>query len=359
MINLKTLKDADLEGKKIFLRLDLDVPIENGEITDDSRLLASLDTLNFLFKNWGNVIIGGHLGRPTSKWQMANGKWQIDKENRKFSLQPVTDWFAKHYSTSPIKGRIEQFEGWKIKDNLFILENLRFFEGEEKNDPEFSKKLASLADIYINDAFAASHRSHASIVGIPGILPHFAGLGLVKEIEGLSKVLDNPKKPLMVVIGGEKIETKLPLVKKMLFFADTVLVGGEIAQELKIRMDQNHNELGEIKAKLLTADLNSEEKDITPESAVQFSEELKKGSTIVWNGVVGVVEEGFEYGTKQISQAIEESGAYSVVGGGDTVGYLKKIGAINNFSFVSMGGGAMLEFLAGEKLPGIEALQTA
>jgi len=248
MNKLQALKEADLEGKKIFLRLDLDVPIENGQIVDDSRLLASMDSLNYILSNWGNVIIAGHLGRPVGVYL-------------KYTLEPVARWFAEKLQGTLEKGRIGEFEGWKIKDNFFVLENLRFFEGEEKNDPFFSQKLASLAEIYVNDAFAVSHRAHASIVGVPKILPHYAGLNLEKEIENLGKVLENPTRPLTIIIGGAKIETKLPLVKKMLTFADSVLVGGAIALELKTKMTENPSEFGEIKAKLITAELNSDKKD--------------------------------------------------------------------------------------------------
>ena len=345
MERLKNINNLDLEGKKVFLRLDLDVPILNGGIEDDSRLKASLETLDLLLEKWGNVIIAGHLGRP-------NGV------EEKYSLKPVANWFAKHFKTESIKGRIEQFDGWKIKDNLFVLENLRFFEGEEKNDLEFSKKLASLADIYVNDAFAVSHRSHASIVGVCNLLPHYVGVHLEKEIKVLSQVLENPKRPLVVIIGGAKIETKLPLVKKMNSLADYLLVGGLVALELKNLLDQDPNVLGEVKSKLLIASLTEDKKDIDLQSAGNFAEAIKNGQTIVWNGLMGIVEEGLETGTKEVATAITNSNIYSIVGGGDTVCYLQKIGLLDKFSFVSTGGGAMLGFLAGENLPGIDALLT-
>jgi 3-phosphoglycerate kinase len=345
MIKLKNINELELEGKKVFLRLDLDVPILNGEVEDDSRLRASLDTLDLLLKKLGNVIIAGHLGRPKGV-------------EEKFTLAPIANWFAKHYATELVKGRIEQFDGWKIKEDLFILENLRFFEGEEKNSPEFSQKLASLADIYINDAFAVSHRAHASIVGVPGLLPHYPGIHLEKEIEALSRVLENPKRPLIVIIGGAKIETKSPMVRKMNSFADQLLVGGAIALELRNLLENDPNAIGEKKANILIANLTEDKKDIDLQSAESFAVAMKEGQTIIWNGLMGVVEEGLEAGTKRIVQGIIDSNAYSVVGGGDTVGYLQKIGLLDKFSFVSTGGGAMLEFLAGEKLPGIEALLT-
>jgi len=343
MIKLNTLKDVDLENKRILLRLDLDVPLENGQIVDDSRLVASLDTLNLLFKNFGNVIIAGHLGRPSGF-------------DQKLSLAPIASWFAEKFQGELTKGRLGEFDGWKIKENLFILENLRFYKGEEENDPAFSQTLASLADIYINDAFAVSHRAHSSVVGVTKFLPHYAGLRLEKEVSVLSAVLENPKRPLIIVIGGAKIETKLPLVKKMNSFADTLLVGGKIAMELKDVLSNKQDQLGEGKSKLLIADSDDTGKDITQKSAADFSEAMENGATIVWNGLMGVVEEGFEDGTKIVAQGIINSSAYSVVGGGDTIGYLAKIGIFDKFSFVSMGGGAMLEFLAGDSLPGLEAL---
>lgn len=358
MVNLFVLKREDVFGKRIFLRADLDVPLSQQTINnkqqvtieDDTRLKAALPTIEYLMKQNCRVIIGGHLGRPKGI-------------NKSLSLEPVARWFSIKYRVLSIKqGKREEFDGWEIGENIFLLENLRFFEGEETNDPKFAKKLASLADIYVNDAFAMCHRNHASIVGITKFLPHFAGFHLEKEISVLSKTLQNPQRPLVVLIGGKKIETKLPLVTKMYSIADYILVGGKIAQEhkefLKIEHQKINPHAGGKKTILLVADLNEDGTGILKNSLNNFIEIIERTKTIIWNGTMGKIENNDDFGqaTKKIAQAIITSRSYSVVGGGDTVEYLNKLGILDKFSFASTGGGAMLSFLSGEKLPGLVAL---
>lgn len=346
MYKLPDLKTAQVEGKKVFLRTDLDVPIENGQIGDDTRLLDGLDTLNYLLDNSAHVILAGHLGRPEGK-------------DEKLSLKPIADWFAQKFHSNAKEGKLRDFDGWQILNNLYLLENLRFYREEETSDPVFSQKLANLTDVYVNDAFASSHRSHASIAGIAELLPHFAGFMLKKEIDTLSTLMDNPKRPLAVIIGGAKIETKLPVVEKMHQFADYVLVGGLIAEETRVLLKVQHEQVESRKSALLVADLNGDKTDITSKDAENFLQIVSLAKTIIWNGPLGKTEgnEGnLEIGSAKLAKGIVESGAYTVVGGGDTIAYLKKIGLLDKFSFVSTGGGAMLEFLSGDKLPGIEAL---
>ena len=359
MYKLPDLKTAQVKGKKVFLRTDIDVPLsENGQISDDTRLKDSLETLNPLLKNGALVILAGHLGRP-------------EGEEEDLSVEPIAKWYSRELKVQSENLKvikINGLKGWVISENLTVLENLRFHKEEEENPSTssgqvFSKKLASLADIYVNDAFASSHRAHASIVGVAKLLPHFAGFMLVKEIETLSSLLENPKRPLAIIIGGAKIETKLPLVEKMHQFADYVLVGGKIAEETKVLLKVQHEKVnpptGGRKSALLVADLNNEETDITPKDTENFLQIINLAQTIVWNGPVGKTEgneKNLEIGTAKLAKGIAESGAYTVVGGGDTIGYLRKIGLLDKFSFVSTGGGAMLEFLSGEKLPGIEVL---
>src|SRR3989344_6735673 len=368
MIKLPNLRNADVKGKRVFLRLDLDVPLtQHLRIADDTRLKDSLETLNFLLENGATVIIGGHLGRPDHKFKSQKSKFKI--EENKFSLKPVAQWFGKEFKIENLKLKVENFEGlrgWRITDSLFLLENLRFDPGEEANPSTspltmssglndsgqvFAKKLASLADIYVNDAFASSHRAHASIVGTAKLLPHFAGLQLAREIETLSYLLENPKRPLVVIIGGAKIETKLPLVSKMHKFADYVLVGEKIAEETRVLLKVQHEKVENRKSALLVADLNNEQTDVTPKDVENFVQIVNLSQTVVWNGPIGVTEgkEGnYEIASYKLAKGIIDVGAYSVVGGGDTIGYLKKVGLLNKFSFVSTGGGAMLEFLSGE-----------
>ena len=346
MINLPDLKTANVKAKKVFLRIDLDVPIEKGQIEDDTRLLDGFDSLNYLLDNGAHVILAGHLGRPEGK-------------DEKLSLKPIADWYAQKFHSTVKEGKLGDFDGWQILNNIYLLENLRFYKEEEANDPVFSQKLASLTEIYVNDAFASSHRNHSSIVGIAELLPHFAGFMLKKEIDTLSMLMDNPKRPFTVVIGGAKIETKLPVVEKMHRIADYVLVGGLIAEETKVLLKVQHEKLVERKSALLVADLNGDETDITSKDAENFLQIISLAKTIVWNGPLGKTEgnEGnLEIGSAKLAKGIVESSAYTVVGGGDTISYLKKIGLLEKFSFVSTGGGAMLEFLSGDKLPGIESL---
>ncbi len=353
------LKSADVKGKNVFLRADLDVPLsEIRNIEDDARLRACLPTIEYLLKQNAKVIIAGHLGRPKPQ----SSEFRI--QSSELSLGPIALWFAKklnHNSQFVIhNSNLGGFGGWKIGPKIFLLENLRFYEGEEKNDEEFAKKLASLAEIYVNDAFAMCHRSHASIVGITKFLPHFAGFHLEKEIDNLTRAMENPKHPLVVIVGGKKIETKLPLVEKMLRVADYVLVGGKIAQESQAFLKVRHEKIPGGKSALLVADLTPDGLSITEKSLYNFLDIIPFAKTIIWNGAMGLIAENEDefQATRKIAKAIIKSEAYSVVGGGDTVEFLNRIGLLDKFSFASTGGGAMLAYLSGEKLPGLESLKS-
>src|SRR3989344_3309853 len=299
---LKSVKDADVNNKTVFLRADLDVPIKSGEILDTTRLKTWLPTLEYLLKSEAQVFITGHLGRPKY-------------EDEKFSLKPVAEWIKKslglhnELKVFDIKG----FKAWKITGNVFLLENLRFYKGEEENDKKFSEKLASLAEIYVNDAFASSHRAHASIVGVTEYLPNFAGY---------------------------------------------VLVGGKIAKEMGVILKVMHEKTTERNSSFLVADLTEDKKDITKNSVKNFLQIIDNAQTVVWNGPMGVTEEeDSSESTRDLALGILKSKVYSVVGGGDSLSYLRKQNLLSKFSFVSVGGGAMLEFLSGNKLSGLEALE--
>jgi len=345
--DLKSLKDADVKNKTVLLRADLDVPIESGKILDTTRLKAWSPTLKYLLKNQAQVFIAGHLGRPKD-------------EDEKFSLKPVAEWIKKSLELgNKLKAiDINGFKTWAITENVFLLENLRFYKGEEENDKKFSKKLASLAEIYVNDAFASSHRDHASIDGVTEYLPHFAGFRLQKEVEVLSGILKNPKRPLVVIIGGAKMKTKLPLVENMHHFADYILVGGAITENDKVLLKVAHEKIIGRKSSFLIADLTEDNKDITIKSAENFLQVIENAQTVVWNGPMGVTEgEDSSETTRNLALGILKSNVYSVVGGGDSLSYLRKQNLLSKFSFVSVGGGAMLEFLSGNKLSGLEALE--
>ncbi|MBI3984916.1 MAG: phosphoglycerate kinase [Candidatus Levybacteria bacterium] len=342
---LKSVKSPRVKGKTVLLRADLDVPFKNGKVEDETRLNAWFETLDYLVRSGAKVIIAGHLGRP-------NG------QEEELSLKPIVNIIAKRINSKPIQTTLNDFKAWKLAENVFILENLRFFSQEEENNEEFSKKLVGLADIYVNDAFASSHRAHASIVGVTKFIPSFAGLHLLKEVEVLSKILENPKRPLCVIIGGAKIETKLPLVSKMHNFADFVLVGGEIAENTKVLLRVQHEKLSGKRSMLLVADLTEGGKDITQKSAENFLQVAQHADTIIWNGPMGLIEEKeFEKATAILAEGLVSLKAYKIVGGGDTIAFLKRHNLIEKFDFASTGGGAMLEFLAGIKLPGLLVLE--
>ncbi len=358
--DLRNIKQADLQDKTVLLRADLDIPLTRGEISDDFRLITSLETINYLLKQTKTIFIIGHLGRP-------------EKEDKSLSLKVVAKWYANKLKGSLKDAEVKGFSGWEILPGLVLLENLRFYKEEENpstgSGRAFARKLAGLADVYINDAFASSHRVHASITGVTKYLPSFAGLRLEREVEELSKILNDPKRPLAVIIGGAKIETKLPLVEKMHHFADYVLVGGEIAENDKVLLKVQHENLKGRKSILLVADLTEDKKDITLKSAENFLQICQNAASIVWNGPMGYINEKLNIKNKKLKAGDEgytsfllaygiiNSGAYTVVGGGDTVAFLKKNDLLDKFSFASTGGGAMLEFLAGEVLPGLKVLQ--
>lgn len=359
-MNLKNIQSIDVSDKKVLVRLDLDVPLSaTGEILDTTRLKAGQETLIYLLDKGATVIVAGHLGRP---------KGQVKKED---SLAPVAQWYFKQSNTTNSfiseETKVGEFTGWNVAPNLTLLENLRFYPGEEVNDPEFSQKLAALADIYVDDAFAVSHRSAASNVGITQYLPSYAGLQFQKEIAGLGKVVDDPKRPLVVIVGGAKLETKLPLVSKMHHFADYVLVGGKLVQETQDILKMQHEQLppsptGQ-KSILLVADPNESGMDISSNSVENFLQVITNAKTIVWNGPVGktgkdIIDES-DKGTRELAKGILATDAYTVVGGGDTLEFLEQEKLLEKFNFVSTGGGAMLSFLSGETLPALVPLMSS
>lgn len=349
--------ENSLSGKTAVLRVDSDIDLVNEKIVDDTRLAASIDTINHIIKLGGKINIIGHLGRPE-----LNQKSEI-LNHKSLTLEPIAKWFASKFKglVEPIE--IQGFKAWKITENINLLENIRYFEEEEEDPTEgpglkFSEKLAKLGDIYVNDAFAVSHRTHASIVGIAKLLPSYAGLHLMQEVKVLSKILDDPARPLVVLIGGAKIETKLPLVEKMHKVADYVLVGGEIADQTRVLIKIQHEKLKSKKSAVLVSESTENGEDITTKSVNNFGQILGLARTIVWNGPVGKIGSPVsEKGTRELANIIIHTNAYKVVGGGDTLAYLKTINMLKKFDFVSTGGGAMLEFLSGHELPGIKVLE--
>ncbi len=334
---MKLISDIDVAGKRVFLRADLDVgeTLNAESLTTNARLNNLKPTVKYLLEHEvARILVAGHIGRPQG----------VDPNlSTKYLLGPLKNILGQEIF---FQENFEQENGGKI----VLFENLRFWPGEEANDEEFAQKLANLADIYINEAFGVCHRAHASTVGVPALLPHAAGLHLQKEVETLSKLLNQPERPFVAIVGGAKLETKIPVIDNLAKVADSVMVGGLIAKELASSGQRLAS------SKVAIASLNEDEKDIDQESIDKFVEVIKSAKTVVWNGPMGYFEGGFEEGTIAIATAICNSGVYSVVGGGDTTEFLASRNLLTGFSFVSAGGGAMLDFLAGKKLPALEAL---
>jgi len=323
---MRTLKDIEVEGKLILLRTDYDVPLQAGKVADDTRIKASLPTITTLLERQAkNITILCHLDRPEGKVVES------------LRVQPV----AELLKTLLPEGA-----------PLSLEENLRFNPGEEANSLEFAKQLAAKGELFINDAFAASHRLHASIVNLPKLLPSAIGLQFAKELLALSRIRQNPIRPLVAVIGGTKLETKLPLIEKLTEIVDEILVGGKLAQEI------SHTSSPEALVKVTVAKLTPDGKDITEDSATAFAQKIEKAGTVFWNGPMGVFEEAeHSQGTRIIAQALNRAPGYTLIGGGDTEAAATKYNAESGIDYISLGGGAMLQYLAEGTLVGLAAIE--
>jgi len=347
---MKTLEDFDLKNKKVLVRCDFNVPLSNqGEILDDFRIKQSLTTINYLRKKKAKVILLSHFGRP-----------QEDEANLKqYSLKPIALRLSKLLKTrvlflSDCIGEKVSKEIDKMKPGkIILLENLRFYKEEEDNDSDFAKKLASLGDIYINDAFGASHRAHASIEAITKYIDHGAGILLNKELTVLTGLLKNPKKPLVAILGGKKIETKIGLIDSITKVANWTLIGGLLEREIKAK----EIDFEEPKKIIIAID-SVNGFDIGPKTIELFKKKINKAKTIFFSGSLGKTEDkDYQKGSQEIIEAIIKSKSFSVAGGGETVEFINKLGKQSKFGYISTGGGAMLELLSGKELPGIKALE--
>lgn len=373
---MKSIRGVDLKGKKVLVRCDFNVPLDKkGGILDDFKVYQTLPTIKYLLKNKAKIILMSHLGDPKGK---RKGKLKLDKIKK--ILERCLQ--IKIVKTDDCVGReIEKVLEKMGERDVVLLENLRFHKEEEKGDLKFAKKLAGLADVFVNDAFAVCHRSHASLM-TARFLPSFAGLLLEKEVKVLTKIRDNPKKPLVVILGGmpKGMETKIKLINKMMKKAEAVLLANLVADELMVRL-RSPSTLSSVEGlKKKNFRPNFPEKAVVPVDSIKgfdigpktlkiFKSKIAKAKTVFWSGPLGKIEEKkFAKGSKEIAKAIVESRAFSVAGGGETNLFLKKIKlitggkpgistAISKFSHISTGGDAMLLFLAGGKLPGIEALK--
>jgi phosphoglycerate kinase len=343
----RSVRDADVAGKTVLVRSDLNVPLEDGEIADDMRIRASLPTLALLLEQGaGAVRVCSHLGRPKSEEDRAN------------------------YSMAPVERRLREL---LPDERLQVLENTRFHPGETKNDPAFAHELADGCDLYVNDAFGSAHRAHASTEGVAHLLPAYAGLLLLAELENLGKLLGGVERPFVLISGGAKVDDKLGVLQNLGGRADTVLIGGKMAEQIRVENPLDFDV--ELPSDVVGASKFAEDAesgvyradglpegwlglDIGPETRERFAQTIRDARTIFWNGPMGVFEwPRFADGTKAVAQAVASNEqAFSVVGGADSVRALNELGLADRISWVSTGGGASLEFLEGKELPGVAAI---
>ena len=393
-MNKKTVKDIDVNGKKVLVRCDFNVPIdsETGKITDNRRIRAALPTIQYLLNHSAKVILCSHLGRPKGEF------------NLKYSLKPVAEELSKllnkdvKLAKDVIGESAKELTSNMKEGDIVLLENVRFHKEEEQNDPEYSKALASMAEIYVNDAFGTAHRAHSSTTGVADYLPAVSGFLIEKELEFLGGALENPKHPFVAILGGAKVSDKIGVIENLLDKVDTLIIGGgmaytfykaqghhigtSICEEDKLDLAKSILEKAQEKGVKLLLPVdnhvsseysnNGEEKmvdsteipdgfmglDIGPKTIEKFEEAVKDAKTVVWNGPLGVCEfDKFATGTKAVATMLSKLDAITIIGGGDSAAAIEKLGLADKMTHISTGGGASLEFLEGKTLPGIACLQ--
>lgn len=387
----KTMNDVEVKGKRVFVRVDFNVPMENGEITDDTRIRAAIPTIQQLVNSGAKVILASHLGRPKGEVKEELRLTAVGHHLSKLIGQPVIKL------DESIGEEVETTVGNMKEGDIVLLENVRFHKGEEKNDEELSKSFAKLADIYVNDAFGAAHRAHASTEGIAKYIPAVSGLLMEKELDVLGKALSNPERPFTAIIGGAKVKDKIGVIENLLDKVDHLIIGGGLSftftkaqgysigksllEEDKIELAQGFIEKAKEKGVQLhmpidTVVANEFSKDaetkvvsiedipedwmgldIGPETAERYAEIIKQSKLIIWNGPMGVFEmDKFANGTKTVAQAMAETEGYTIIGGGDSAAAVEKFEVADQMNHISTGGGASLELMEGKQLPGIVAL---
>ena len=393
-MNKKTVKDIDVNGKKVLVRCDFNVPIdsETGKITDNRRIRAALPTIQYLLDHNAKVILCAHLGRPKGEF------------NLKYSLKPVAEELSKllnkdvKLAKDVIGESAKELTSNMKEGDIVLLENVRFHKEEEQNDPEYSKALASMAEIYVNDAFGTAHRAHSSTTGVADYLPAVSGFLIEKELEFLGGALENPKHPFVAILGGAKVSDKIGVIENLLDKVDTLIIGGgmaytfykaqghhigtSICEEDKLDLAKSILEKAQEKGVKLLLPVdnhvsseysnNGEDKivdsteipdgfmglDIGPKTIEKFEEAVKDAKTVVWNGPLGVCEfDKFATGTKAVATMLSKLDAITIIGGGDSAAAIEKLGLADKMTHISTGGGASLEFLEGKTLPGIACLQ--
>lgn len=391
-MNKKSIRDVDLKGKRVFCRVDFNVPMKEGKITDETRIRAALPTIQYLVEQGAKVILASHLGRP---------KGQVVEELR---LTPVAARLGELLGKDVKKADeafglvAQEMVAAMNEGDVLVLENVRFYAGEEKNDAELAKEFAALADIFVNDAFGAAHRAHASTAGIADYLPAVSGLLMEKELDVLGKALSNPDRPFTAIIGGAKVKDKIGVIRHLLDKVDNLIIGGGLAytfvkalgheiglslcEDDKIELAKEFMQLAKEKGvnfympvdvviteefsetattKIVNIDSipsNWEGVDIGPKTREIYADVIKNSKLVVWNGPMGVFEmTPFSQGTKAVGQALADAeGTYSVIGGGDSAAAVEKFGMADKMSHISTGGGASLEFMEGKELPGVVCL---
>ncbi|OWR28532.1 phosphoglycerate kinase [Saccharibacillus sp. O23] len=391
-MNKKSVRDVEVSGKVVFVRVDFNVPLEDGKITDDTRIRATIPTIEYLTERGAKVLLASHLGRP--KGEVVESMRLTPAAERLSELlgKPVAKTDESIGET--VKAKIAE-----LKDgDVLVLENVRFHKGEEKNDPELAKEFASLADLFVNDAFGAAHRAHSSTEGIAHHLPAVSGLLMEKELDVLGKALSNPERPFTAIVGGSKVKDKIDVIDNLLNIADNVLIGGglaytffkaqgyEIGQSLldESKLDvvlgfiEKAKKLGknfmlpvdivisdDFSASANTKIINVEEGipsdwegiDIGPKTRELYADVIAKSKLVVWNGPMGVFEiEPFSHGTRAVGEACAATEGYTIIGGGDSAAATEKFGLADKMDHISTGGGASLEFMEGKALPGVVAL---
>ncbi len=390
-MNNRSVRDLDLGDKRVLVRVDFNVPIKNGEVTDDTRIVRALPTIRYLLSEGAHPVLISHLGRPKGEPDPKYAMDPVAAKLRELLGEPV---LKLDDAVGPeVEEALEDWDG----RGVVLLENSRFYPGETKNDPDFSDQLAALADLYVDDAFGAAHRAHATTVGVAERLPAAAGLLLAEEIDYLDGVLEDPERPFVAILGGAKVSDKLGVIESLLRTADSLLVGGAMCftffkaqgyevgdslveddylEEAKRLMDEAGERLV-LPVDVVVADAMEEGAeagtvavdgipsgkmglDIGPETVALFEERIAEARTIFWNGPMGVFEiEAFAKGTEGVARAVAEAssgGATSVIGGGDSVAAVNKLGLEDRMSHISTGGGASLEYVEGKELPGVAVL---
>lgn len=390
----KTIKDIEVKGKKVLVRCDFNVPLKEGKITDDIRIVSALPTINYLREQGARVILMSHLGRPEGE------------PKKEFTLAPVAERLSALLGEKVIFAASDLVVDDKVKEaaaalkdgEVMLLENVRFRKEETKNGKEFAKELASLGDIFVNDAFGTAHRAHASTAGIADYLPCVSGLLIEKEVKFLGDALENPERPFLAIMGGAKVGDKIPAIKNLLKKVDSLIIGGgmaytffkaegyeigtsildadniELAKELLAEAEsagvkillpvdavcakefKNETEFAVFAKENMPADMMG--MDIGPESIKRFTEAIKNAKTVVWNGPMGVFEmPNFENGTRKVAEALAQSDGVTIIGGGDSAAACEQFGLKDKMTHISTGGGASLEFLEGKILPGVAVIQ--